>query len=55
MNNVKLIKKKKFVVIAFDLNHKMFIIYINALNISFDLGTKNISLKKDLGSISNKK
>lgn len=46
IKQVKLIKKKKFVIVAFDQNFKPFIVYITAFNISFDLSIKVYLLKK---------
>ncbi len=46
IKNVKLIKKKEFITIVFDLNYKTFIIYKAVFNISFDLDIKAYFLKK---------
>ena len=41
---VKLIEEKEFPVAVFNPDHKTFIVYIIAFNISFDLGNKVQSL-----------
>ncbi len=43
---VELIKKKEFIVIAFDLDHKVFIVYIATFYISFHANTELYCLKK---------
>ncbi len=40
IRQVKLIGRKKFAIITFDLDYKAFIIYIIAINISFNLDVK---------------
>lgn len=46
---IKLIKNKKFIVTAFDLDYKNFIIYIATFYISFDLNAKvNFSKKAQI-------
>lgn len=46
IKKVKLIEKKKVVIAAFDLDYKIFIVYIAIFNIYFDLGIEmNLSKK----------
>lgn len=37
---VEVIEKKKFIIAAFDLNYKVFIIYVSVLNINFNINNK---------------
>lgn len=46
IKKVELIRKKKFAVIALNLEYKIFILHITALNISFDICDKMHSSKK---------
>ena len=37
IKKIKLIRKKKFVIVTFNLKYKAFVIYVTTLNISFDI------------------
>ena len=46
IKRVELIKKKEFVIIALDLDYKVFIIYITIFNIGFNINDEIYPSKK---------